>query len=474
MTRTASLLALPFLIAPAPAALAAATPDELLDAMDVVPEDVVPGSPAAAPYPGMFSVQNDLGPAIQPWEGPDFAILSTGDPDGAACQDVDWGPTGEAGDEAVLTFELVVPPTAHSLHFHTYFLSEEYPEWVGSPFNDTYSGAIWSDDENGFSGEFLFDSFGNPITVNSAFFSVINPPGNCFSEDGGTGWIAVALPVVPNSRITLEFRIWDVEDGVFDSWAVLDDFAFSEGDIDEPIVDPVPDEPLRIGFVSPKEGPVGGGGQVSIFGHGFDETTVVTWGGVEVDVTIVGGEHLRLDEVPPGDAGSIDVAMERADGTVAALIDAYTYYDPSDGVPRPAIASITPHEVWPEGGTVVTAEATGVWSTATAAVVDDAGQATDVEIQHVDGTYDNDQTVYLSMPPHAPGWASLVLTNHSDVGDVAGVGYPVHYTWDAVDPGGDRRGPGGCSGCAMGSSTVPASLALLPLLGLALRRRRAS
>ena len=389
MTRPNLLFALLSLLVPALAS-AGATPAEVIDGLDAS-EWLVSGT-ATAPDSqwGMFSVRDELG-VLSPWSGPTFSLMTTADPDGSACADHDWPGAQDLGDHATLEFELDVPAGANTLRFYTYFLTKEYPEWVGSEFNDVYTGRIVPEPgSGGYAGDILFDAFGNPITVNSALFAVPGGPalaGTCFEQHGGTGWIQATIPVVPETRITLTFEIWDVSDGIFDSWAILDGFDFDEAITEDPKVDPVPDEPLRIGFVSPKEGPLEGGGQATIHGFGFTPSTQVVWDGAVLEgVTMQNsGENLRIDGVPAREgAGSIDIVVVRADES-ATLVDGYTYFDPADGIPRPEIHAVTPGQVHPDGGTALVVAGTGIWGAATAAFVEDDGAFTELEVGTVTG-----------------------------------------------------------------------------------------
>ncbi|MCP4867356.1 MAG: hypothetical protein GY898_01390 [Proteobacteria bacterium] len=473
MTRSSVLILVLSLLVPAIAS-AGAAPNELVEGLDAA-DWLVEGT-AATPNSqwGMFSVRPDLG-VLQPYEGATFSLMTTGDPDSTACADYDWPGALDQGDFATLEFELDVPAGANTLRFYTYFLTREYPEWVGSEFNDVYTGRITPEAGSvGYEGDILFDAFGNPITVNSALFAVTGGPalaGTCFEKHGGTGWIQAAIPVVAETRITLTFEIWDVSDGIFDSWAILDGFDFDETDIEDPIVDPVPDEPLRIGFVSPKEGPLEGGGQATIHGFGFTPQTQVIWNGeVLTDVTMQNsGEALRIDSVPGHDATeSIDIVVVREDES-ATLIGGYTYYDPTEGLPRPEIHAVEPGEAHPDGGTLLTVIGTGIWSAATAAFIDEDGNATDVDMGTVTGPAGGSQQVVVTAPQHPEGWVSLVLTNTTADDSVESVGYPILVTMDAVSGRIDLPRDG-CS-CSAGASKAAPGLLLL-LVPFAMRRRR--
>lgn len=97
-----------------------------------------------------------------------FLVISTGlasDIDGANTSgDTDFGPDGTVGDSLTLNFTVPRPTSAASLAFDFTFLSEEFPEYVGSEFNDFLSVQL-----NGV--EIAIDTSGNPINVNNTFFN---------------------------------------------------------------------------------------------------------------------------------------------------------------------------------------------------------------------------------------------------------------------------------------------------------------
>ena len=126
-------------------------------------------------------------------------------------------------------------------------------------------------------GNISFDRAGNPVTINSAFFTSCEslqcadpeifsiqqgpdanhdgcvdsltcnadtnlcegPYGACpdgpddvraFTESnnvgGGTSWLVTTAPVVPGEIITLDFHIWDTTDSLLDSTVILDNFQW--------------------------------------------------------------------------------------------------------------------------------------------------------------------------------------------------------------------------------------------------------
>lgn len=135
-----SLILTTFIAVPAHAAepvdaLAAAM--ELPTSTAAVVSDIHPtlGQGAAQ---GM-DVRSDLG-VISAGPSGDMAVLFTGDVDNIEqLADFDHPPGGEIGDHATITIETTVPAGQDTLEFYFYFLSREWPEWVGDIYNDTFS-----------------------------------------------------------------------------------------------------------------------------------------------------------------------------------------------------------------------------------------------------------------------------------------------------------------------------------------------
>jgi hypothetical protein len=158
----------------------------------------------------------------------DFLILSTGIASHVTTventgdsQGTDLGPEGAEGDTATVKFTLQVPQgaSAQRLKIDFMFLTEEYPEFVGSElFNDTFEILI-----NGVN--YAQDEEGNPIEVDNAFFNGAPAPGTFF--DGRTNKLTLTY-VVPDGMTTLdiELRLSDVGDGELDSAVLVDNVRF--------------------------------------------------------------------------------------------------------------------------------------------------------------------------------------------------------------------------------------------------------
>ncbi len=87
-------------------------------------------------------------------------------------------------------------------------------------------------------------------------------------------------------------------------------------------------------FVAPNRGAVSGGTIVEIQGSGtaFEEGDTVRFGREACLDPVVVSETRITCRTPPSVSGSVDVVVERGDGTEIVAEDAFTYYDSSDPV----------------------------------------------------------------------------------------------------------------------------------------------
>jgi len=158
------------------------------------------------------------------------------------------GTVSKANDLCGITMTLKAPPGAKGFAFDFIFFSAEYPEWVGTQFNDTFNAMMDSevfDNEN-----IAFDKNGKPISINVAFFTICNGQGctepgsklegtgygKFVKKQGGidvlvggaTGWLTTTVPVVPNETFTLRLVIYDEGDHIYDSDVLLNNFRWVE------------------------------------------------------------------------------------------------------------------------------------------------------------------------------------------------------------------------------------------------------
>lgn len=215
-----------------------ATAEELAAAMGVenlVSADLMGSDPA-----GVGIGDAPLGLTGFPTDGTTFAILSTGLAVHADTPDSSGDLTTELGgidnnlgnDLVRLHLQLEVPSEYDCLSFDATFYSEEYPEWVGSQYNDTFTAQINNsdlfvdEDYNVFApGNFVFDSQGNMTSIN-ALYDISGPTATTY--DGGTPRLQARTAVIPNTTVDIYLSIQDVSDSLWDSAVFLDNFFWSK------------------------------------------------------------------------------------------------------------------------------------------------------------------------------------------------------------------------------------------------------
>ena len=178
-----------------------------------------------------------------PTNGADFGILTTGNAAlaGTANSSGSSGAGNRGGnvrgntdfDVVVLRINLNVPASANCLVGMDFrFLSEEYPEWVGTAYNDAFvaeldrttwrtSGSTITAPDN-----FAFDPSGQPITINAAGVTSMtaeNASGTTY--DGATPLLTAATPITPGSHV-LYLSIFDQGDDIYDSAVFVDNLRF--------------------------------------------------------------------------------------------------------------------------------------------------------------------------------------------------------------------------------------------------------
>ena len=193
-----------------------------------------------------------------PTHGSTFALLSTGvagtdivttDEDEPGSERGEWFQGGSHGyprDEVILTLDLQVPAYMHYLYYDVQFFSSEYPEYVGTQYNDKLTVTVESPSKGTSSfvfdvnsGYFLLDSRDIPNTGFDIFARSSYPSGVDYvdtiyrhygSDAGASDLIQIGgtkHPVSPNEQITVTFRIKDNGDNQFDSAAYIDNLKFT-------------------------------------------------------------------------------------------------------------------------------------------------------------------------------------------------------------------------------------------------------
>jgi hypothetical protein len=411
---------------------------------------------------------------LSPTEGTDFAYLTTGKVGFSPQPGEDIPPMGRPqGDRATLNLALTVPANANSFAFDFYFLSAEYPEYVGSAYNDEFVAEVTG---NAWSGNAALDNSGNAISVNSALFSVTQSSqlsGTGFDNGvgGGTGWLTVVVPATPGDSITISFSVYDAADGIYDSSVIIDDFYWSEAEITTPVI--ITD--VDIDFLTPKRGPTAGGVTTTVIGSGFNESCTVSFDNVDAISNTYVSETELLVEVPPHAPDLVDVVVSCL-AVGDNLIGGYTYYDEETGEIPPLIQSVNPYRLDTVGGEIVVV------------VGEDFDSSVELRIDNdiIPVTFIDAETLEFVSPVHAEGLADVKVTNPNGLLDLrsGAVLFVAQSTWSPVDTSvvdtstedtGQQEGNGskvdGCMCSAQPTSTRLFWPFVLPLIVMFRRRK---
>jgi hypothetical protein len=166
-------------------------------------------------------------------------------------------------DIATVKLQIKVPANAKGLQFDFDFYSGEWPDFVCSPYNDSFIVYLSAKGfNNGAADNISFDAKNDPVSVDNGYFDRCTPstttgccaecgasatstcpggvgelagtgfeaPGKyCGSQStggGATGWLTTTAPVNPGETITIEFMIWDTGDWNYDSSVLIDHFTW--------------------------------------------------------------------------------------------------------------------------------------------------------------------------------------------------------------------------------------------------------
>jgi hypothetical protein len=177
-----------------------------------------------------------------PADGPTYAVLSTGDatlsdqPDqaGVFASADDGGATAPAGrgdtarDVTVLAIPIDVPAGANCLSFDFRFLSEEYPDFIDSQFNDAFiaelDSSTWVSAGSvigGLDNDFALDATGTPLTVHSAQAGLSAANGAGTPYGGASAPLRAKTAVTPGAH-TVILSILDLNDNAYDTAVFAD------------------------------------------------------------------------------------------------------------------------------------------------------------------------------------------------------------------------------------------------------------
>ncbi len=212
----------------------------------------------AAPVNLHMGVLDNFGPNVPPRGGARLLAISSGaardeaDPGYCAPVSCTYNGAGTApsgfpqdppgcpasaniNDDVGLELGIRAPTNATGFKFDFKFYSKEYPEWVCDTYNDQFIALVTPPPMGAQNGNISFDSVGNPVSVNIAFFDVCSgcPAGTAeltgtgFSTaEGATSWLQTTAPVTGGQEITIRFATWDTGDTAFDSTTLIDNFQW--------------------------------------------------------------------------------------------------------------------------------------------------------------------------------------------------------------------------------------------------------
>ena len=218
---------------------------------DVIPLELAGaiGIPPAAIVSSSFNGSDPLGFGIGdaplgryfPTNGNTFAILSTGlaahadapNAEGDLSTMLTGLDNSQGNDMSQLSLELTIPPSVNCLGFDFAFYSEEFPEFVGTAFNDTFTAEIGGTNLSIVANEvvaplnFAFGAVEEIISVNTAF-GVVSPTLSTY--DGVTPLLRATTPVTPGITTEVVFTVQDLGDSEWDSAVFIDNF-FASSDL---------------------------------------------------------------------------------------------------------------------------------------------------------------------------------------------------------------------------------------------------
>ena len=209
------------------------------------PKSIESAAFAARPPYGKIAARSTKKIAGFPRSGKSFMILSNGDatladnPNNSPSTSKTAGGPAIRGNRDVTIFRMNirVPKGRNCLSFRFRFLTEEFPEFVGTEFNDGFIAEI---DESTWDSRavgdptidaprnFATDSDGNLITVNgvgAANTTAARAKGTTY--DGATRVLRASTRITPGGHI-LYLSIFDQGDREFDSAVFVDRLTFAK------------------------------------------------------------------------------------------------------------------------------------------------------------------------------------------------------------------------------------------------------
>ena len=223
-------------------------PNALAGAMAGTPSPLSGSAVITPNYPGANGVYpngvSDSPLAGFPPSGGNFTLLTTGNAalagtgNTAGSSGSSNGVSGTdaltgARDYTILSVPIKATSNSRCVGFDFRFLSEEFPEYVGKGFNDTFLAELdtrtWAISGQTITSQTNFAAgLGDQISVDAAgpsAMSEANAAGTTY--DGATSTLIARKFVTPGTH-TVIFSIFDVGDGAFDSAAFIDNLRVTD------------------------------------------------------------------------------------------------------------------------------------------------------------------------------------------------------------------------------------------------------
>ena len=198
-----------------------------------------------APQSGSNLVMLSTGVAAAPTEAGYAAPQSGTDLGAAATSALPLGKCAATGlkaqDGSALRVKVLVPANAASMAFDYALFSAEYPEYIGQSFADAFTVTVSG---LAYSGDAIGDAIGKCYNTTNATFTTCEGcakgsaglvgTGYENGVGGGYGWASVGFAVKPGDTVTVQFAVFDVADGVYDTAVLIDNLRFSNVTVSKP------------------------------------------------------------------------------------------------------------------------------------------------------------------------------------------------------------------------------------------------
>ena len=166
-----------------------------------------------------------------PTDGPTFAVMTTGESTVADQPNTSTSTTHSTGtwqvrgvdtvyDLSILKLDFVVPTAACLLKLTYRYLSEEYPEYVGSQYNDVFVAELDANTWTSTNGVLTAPAAFATASVNQTPMDPVNATGTTYD---GAGLLNTAVTAVTQGAHTVYLSIGDLGDAAYDSAVFLDD-----------------------------------------------------------------------------------------------------------------------------------------------------------------------------------------------------------------------------------------------------------